>query len=68
VRELENARARFSEGRSETKDYAHYGPGEASHSGSVEKLNGDKLMAAKLLGIGKTTLYRRLKEYGHPQV
>jgi len=22
------------------------------------------LMAAKLLGIGKTTLYRKLKEYG----
>src|SRR5579871_364097 len=27
-------------------------------------LNGDKLMTAKLLGIGKTTLYRKLKEYG----
>lgn len=31
---------------------------------TIGKLNGDKLMAAKLLGIGKTTLYRKLKEYG----
>jgi two-component system response regulator HydG len=32
--------------------------------GAIARLNGDKLMAAKLLGIGKTTLYRKLKEYG----
>ena len=32
--------------------------------GTVRLLKGDKLMAAKLLGIGKTTLYRKLKEYG----
>jgi DNA-binding NtrC family response regulator len=31
---------------------------------TIRRLNGDKLMAAKLLGIGKTTLYRKLKEYG----
>ncbi len=32
--------------------------------GTIHQLNGDKLLAAKLLGIGKTTLYRKLKEYG----
>jgi two-component system response regulator HydG len=31
---------------------------------TIERLKGDKMMAAKLLGIGKTTLYRKLKEYG----
>jgi DNA-binding NtrC family response regulator len=31
---------------------------------TLRKLKGDKLTAAKLLGIGKTTLYRKLKEYG----
>jgi two-component system response regulator HydG len=32
--------------------------------GTITQLNGDKLLAARLLGIGKTTLYRKLKEYG----
>ena len=32
--------------------------------GAIRTLNGDKLKAARLLGIGKTTLYRKLKEYG----
>jgi DNA-binding NtrC family response regulator len=31
---------------------------------AIRALNGDKLLAARMLGIGKTTLYRKLKEYG----
>jgi DNA-binding NtrC family response regulator len=31
---------------------------------ALRELNGDKLMVAASLGIGKTTLYRKLKEYG----
>ncbi|MGB9236895.1 MAG: sigma-54 dependent transcriptional regulator [Terriglobales bacterium] len=30
---------------------------------ALAQTNGDKLLAARLLGIGKTTLYRKLKEY-----
>ncbi len=30
---------------------------------TIMQLNGDKLQAARMLGIGKTTLYRKLKEY-----
>jgi len=31
---------------------------------AVAAANGDRLLAARLLGIGKTTIYRKLKEYG----
>ncbi len=31
---------------------------------AIQVLKGDKLQAARRLGIGKTTLYRKLKEYG----
>ena len=30
---------------------------------ALTQVNGDKMVAARLLGIGKTTLYRKLKEY-----
>jgi DNA-binding NtrC family response regulator len=30
---------------------------------ALVQLNGDKMLAARLLGIGKTTLYRKLKDY-----
>jgi DNA-binding NtrC family response regulator len=30
---------------------------------ALQQVRGDKLLAAKLLGIGKTTIYRKLKEY-----
>ena len=33
-------------------------------SRALHEANGDKLEAARLLGIGKTTLYRKLKQYG----
>ena len=32
--------------------------------GALKVTNDDKLKAARMLGIGKTTLYRKLKEYG----
>lgn len=31
---------------------------------TLQRVQGDKIMASRLLGIGKTTLYRKLKEYG----
>jgi two-component system response regulator HydG len=31
---------------------------------ALQATGGDRVRAAKLLGIGKTTIYRKLKEYG----
>ena len=55
------------------KDIANDGPTQVTPIAELERhaiidairvLGGDKLKAARLLGIGKTTLYRKLKEYG----
>ncbi len=35
---------------------------------TIAQLNGDKLLAARLLCIGKTTLYRKLKEYSSQEL
>jgi len=35
---------------------------------TLRKMNGDKRMTARALGIGKTTLYRKLKEYQTDQM
>jgi DNA-binding NtrC family response regulator len=34
---------------------------------ALDAVGGDRIRAAKLLGIGKTTIYRKLKEYGLEQ-
>ena len=35
---------------------------------TLRETGGDKLAAARMLGIGKTTLYRKLKQYQMEQV
>jgi DNA-binding NtrC family response regulator len=60
---ITGAGARSSERSSETRIMRIADLEKQAIVGAIEKLSGDKLMAAKLLGIGKTTLYRKLKEY-----
>jgi transcriptional regulator with PAS, ATPase and Fis domain len=60
---ITGARVRLSEGQSETRIIRIADLEKQAIVGAIETLGGDKLMAAKLLGIGKTTLYRKLKEY-----
>jgi DNA-binding NtrC family response regulator len=35
---------------------------------SLEKLKGDRMKTARVLGIGKTTLYRKLREYNYQYI
>jgi DNA-binding NtrC family response regulator len=35
---------------------------------AISELHGDKLQAARLLGIGKTTLFRKLKDLCCPRI
>jgi two-component system response regulator HydG len=65
---ITGAGARCSERSSETRITRIADLEKEAIVGAIETLGGDKLKAAKLLGIGKTTLYRKLKEYSHPQV
>ncbi len=75
--QLQDFRAHFQQRATVSEDAG--GQGQVEHGGgivsiadmekqailgTISQLNGDKLMAARLLGIGKTTLYRKLKEYG----
>ena len=60
---ITGASARFGEGSSEERIMRIADLEKQAIVGAIETLGGDKLMAAKLLGIGKTTLYRKLKEY-----
>ena len=60
---ITGVRARLSEGSSETRIMRIADLEKQAIVGAIETLGGDKLRAAKLLGIGKTTLYRKLKEY-----
>ncbi len=72
--ELEARRATFEAGQAaENGNGNHAGAAPVTTLADLEKqailsairtLHGDKLQAARLLGIGKTTLYRKLKEYG----
>jgi two-component system response regulator HydG len=47
------------------RDFTHMEELERSAiAKTLEATGGDRVRAAKLLGIGKTTIYRKLKEYG----
>jgi DNA-binding NtrC family response regulator len=60
---ITGVRARFSEVASDTRIMRIADLEKQAIVGAIATLGGDKLMAARLLGIGKTTLYRKLKEY-----
>ncbi len=60
---IHNDAGAFSAGDSSTKIIPMTELERQTILSTITQLNGDKLMAARLLGIGKTTLYRKLKEY-----
>ena len=70
---LEELRIEFDEEASSAQAHEVVGAHDVTTFADLERaailsailaLNGDKLEAARLLGIGKTTLYRKLKDYG----
>jgi two-component system response regulator HydG len=61
---ITGAPARLTEVRTENRILRLEEVEKQAILGAIATLDGDKLMAARLLGIGKTTLYRKLKEYG----
>ncbi len=74
---LVNKRSESSEGSADTLlSVAHAAPGERrgvepladverrAILGALDYTKGDRTLAAMMLGIGRTTLYRKLKDYG----
>jgi two-component system response regulator HydG len=61
---LTGAPLRLTETRPDSRILPLYEVEKHTILNAIAHLSGDKLVAAKLLGIGKTTLYRKLKEYG----
>ncbi|HEY6293093.1 MAG TPA: sigma-54 dependent transcriptional regulator [Terriglobia bacterium] len=65
LKDLPSTLVYVTESRSGTRDSARLQDLERKAiKEALEAVSGDRVRAAKLLGIGKTTIYRKLKEYG----